>query len=114
MKRFLVSALALLLSAQTQVVVQTPRTIATSQVTVASTAGGTLVAAARTSRISITIQNHSEVNVYCGPVSPTRTTSNGFRLPGVDGASITIETTAAVQCIAASGSVNTSVVETIR
>jgi len=82
--------------------------IASSQVTVAATA--TITAIARSNRQAVTIQNHGAVAAYCGPDN-TVTTTTGFRLPGVDGASITIPSSAIVYCIVAAGSQVVSVIE---
>lgn len=84
------------------------RAIATSQVTVAATA--TLTAQARAGRLAVTIQNHGTTAAYCGTSAVLTTT--GFRLPGVDGASITVPTTAVVYCITSSGTQAVSVLET--
>lgn len=82
--------------------------IKTSQVSVGATA--TLVAAMLGTRTSITIQNHGTTAMYCGS-SNAVTTTTGFRLPGVDGASVTIPSGAAVYCITAAGSQTVSVLE---
>lgn len=102
-------ALSLLLAA-TGALAQEPgaRSIATAQVTVAATA--TQVAIARTGRLSVTIQNHGTTAAYCG-ASSSVTTATGFRLPGVDGASITIPTSATVYCIVAAATQAVSVLE---
>jgi len=58
--------------------------------------------AAGTGRGLFIIENIGTTPMYCGPTSSV-TTSNGLLLPGILGASITIATTSAVYCIAASG-----------
>jgi len=84
------------------------RSLASSQVSVTNTA--TQAAQARAGRNALTIQNHGATAMYCGPTNAV-TTTTGFRLPGVDGASITLPTTAAVWCITAAGSQTVSVIE---
>lgn len=86
----------------------TPRWIA-SQVTVSTTA--TITAVARSNRQTVTIQNHGTTVAYCGPDSGV-TTANGFRLPGVDGASLTLATSAIIYCIVGAGTQAVSVAET--
>lgn len=73
--------------------------IVTGQVTVASTA--TQIAAERSARKGIVIINNGTSDVYIGTSGVT--TSNGLLLLGVKGASIVMETTAAVYGIVASG-----------
>lgn len=85
-----------------------PKNIATAQVSVGATA--TLVAAFRGTRANVTIQNHGATAMYCSAGTGVLTTT-GFRLPGVDGASITIPTSSAVYCITAAGSQTVSVLE---
>lgn len=82
--------------------------IASSQVSVTTTA--TITAIARSQRQAVTIQNHGATAAYCGP-DATVTTANGFRLPGVDGASITVATSAVIYCIVGAGSQTVSVIE---
>ncbi len=86
-----------------------PQRVAASQVTLSTSAS--IAAIARSNRAAVTIQNHAAINIYCGP-SNTVNSVNGFRLPGVDGASVTIPTSAVVYCIAASGTPIVSVLET--
>ena len=81
---------------------------ATNQVSVAATA--TVVAAARAGRKAITITNTGTTDVYVGGASVT--TSNGTLLAGIKGASLTINTQAAVSAIVASGTQTVSYVET--
>lgn len=85
------------------------RALASSQVTVTTTAA--IAAIARANRIAVTIQNLGATAVYCGPDS-TVTTTTGFRLPGVDGSSVTIPSTAAVYCIVGAGTQAVSILET--
>lgn len=82
--------------------------IATSQASVASTA--TLVAAARAGRNAVTVENLGTVAVYIGGAGVT--TSTGFLLPGVVGASVTIPTSAAVYGVDATGTQAVAVLET--
>lgn len=84
------------------------RSIAASQVTISTTA--TITAIARANRQAVTIQNHGATAAYCGPDS-TVTTTTGFRLPGVDGASITIPASPVIYCIVAAGTQAVSVIE---
>jgi len=72
-------------------------TIATSQVTVGTTS--TQIVAARTGRMSVTITNNGTNAFYVGITGLT--TANGYLVPGVLGASVTIPTQAAVFGIAA-------------
>jgi hypothetical protein len=99
-----------LLSAGISAVFKGPPTLATNQVTVNTTVGGTLIAASRASRSSITITNLGTTAVYIGNTGLT--TTNGAFLPGIVGASITLDTTAAVYGIVAAGSQALSFVET--
>lgn len=103
-------ALSFLLLGASAALAQSPgaRQFRTSQVSVTNTA--TLVADTTGSRQAITVQNLGATAMYCGPAS-TVTTANGFRLPGVDGASFTLLTQSAVYCITAAGSQAVSVVE---
>ncbi|MCC6775646.1 MAG: hypothetical protein IT537_03260 [Hyphomicrobiales bacterium] len=82
---------------------------ATGQVTIDNVAGGVLLAAARLGRHAITIINHGTTVVYVG--NRGLTSSTGARLPGVEGAAITITTQDAVYGIAGSAQA-VSVVET--
>jgi hypothetical protein len=74
-------------------------TIATGQVTVASTAGGTLIAAARATRTDITIVNEGTTDVRLGVSGVT--TATGLLLVGIKGAALTLSTRAAVYGIVA-------------
>lgn len=87
------------------------RNIGTKQVTVASTGTGTQVVPAGAARQSVSIQNHSAIAIYCGP-DTTISTTNGYRIIGVDGTILTIATQSAIQCIAASATAVVSVLET--
>lgn len=87
------------------------RNIGTKQVTVASTGTGTQVVPAGAARQSVSIQNHSAIAIYCGP-DTTISTSNGYRIIGVDGTILTIATQSPIQCIAASATAVVSVLET--
>lgn len=81
----------------------------TGQVSVATS--DTSVAAARALRRSITIQQITGTQqVYCS--NTTATTANGMLLPAVVGASITLNTTSAVRCIAVTGAQTVAVAET--
>lgn len=98
-------------SAQRQVVkVGGSGNIATNQVSVASTAGGTQIVAARTARVDVTIENSGTTDVYLGASGVT--TSTGFLLKGIAGAAVTINTAAAVYGIVASSTQTVSYVET--
>lgn len=84
-----------------------------AQVSVGATA--TVIAAARTGaagtgRVSITITNTTTTAIYLGGSGVT--TSTGTMLPGVVGASVTINTTAAVYGIVATGTATVTEFET--
>lgn len=81
--------------------------IANGQVTVDTTSGGVTVAAARDTRKSILVRNRGTVVVYFG--TGTVSASNGFPLDA--GEAMTIQTTAAVKAIAASGSATVAYLE---
>jgi hypothetical protein len=81
--------------------------VATGQVSVGTSS--TAIVAARVTRRSLMIQNHGTTPAFC--MTGTATTGSGFRLPGVDGASITFPTADDVACIVASGSQTVSFVE---
>lgn len=83
--------------------------IATNQVSVDNTAGGTQIVAARAGRQSVVIINHGTTDVYVGATGLT--TSTGALLPGVKGAALTITGEAAVFGIVATGSQTVSYVE---
>jgi hypothetical protein len=83
--------------------------IATAQVSVDTTSGGTLLAAERAGRASITIINHGNTPVYVG--LPGLTTSTGALLNGAAGASLTLGTQAAIYGIVGTGSQTVSVIE---
>jgi hypothetical protein len=80
-----------------------------SQVTCDTTVGGVTIASFRATRRSITIINIGTTPVYIG--SGTVSASNGGFLPGVSGASITLNVTSAVKGITATGSQVVSVLE---
>lgn len=82
-------------------------TIATAQVSVATTS--TQVVAARTNRGSVKITNLGTTDVFIGVTGVTTTT--GDLLPGTKGASITIPTNAAVFAVASGAAQNVSVME---
>lgn len=83
--------------------------LATAQVTVVSTAGGTLVAAARAGRRSVTVTNNGTIAVSLGGSGVT--TSTGVVLPGVVGASVTFLFSGNLYGIAASATDSVSVAE---
>lgn len=74
-------------------------TFKTSQATIATTP--TQIVAARAGRDSVVIEQTGTTKVYIGDLNVT--TSTGLLLPGVEGASISLETTDAVYGIVASG-----------
>lgn len=81
----------------------------TAQVSVATS--DTSVVAARALRRSVTIQQITGTqNVFCS--NTTATTANGILLPAVIGASVTLNTTSAVRCIAVTGAQTVAVAET--
>jgi hypothetical protein len=89
--------------------------LATGQVSVGTTVGGTLIAAARTGvpgtgRASVTIVNTTTTAIYLGNTGVTTTT--GQLLPGVVGASITLNTTAAIYGIVAASTATVTFSET--
>lgn len=71
----------------------------TAQATIATTA--TVIVASRVGRDTVIIENSGTTAVYLGNSSVTTTT--GLLLPGVLGASVSIETTDAVYGIVAAG-----------
>lgn len=80
-----------------------------SQVSVATS--DTAVVSARALRRSVTIQQITGTqNVFCNQT--TATAANGVVLPAVVGASVTLNTTSAVRCIAISGAQTVAVAET--
>jgi hypothetical protein len=83
---------------------------ATAQVTVATTAGGTLISAARPGGDTVTIQNLGTTAVYVGVSGVT--TSTGFPIPGVAGASLTLPANVAIYGIVASGTQAVAVLAT--
>lgn len=83
--------------------------LATGQVSVANTA--TLIAALRSGRQAITIVNTAATAVYLGN-STGVTTSTGTLLPGIVGASVTMNTQSAIYGISATGSETVTEFET--
>jgi hypothetical protein len=80
----------------------------TAQVSVGSTA--TVIVASEDGRDEVTIQNLGTTPVYLGDANVT--TINGFPLPGVAGASVTIPATTAIYGRTASGSQTVAVLST--
>ena len=81
-----------------------------NQVSVGSTA--TLLSAQGTAKVSVLIENHGTTEVFVGGLSVT--SSTGFKIPGVAGATLTLDTSGAVYGITASGSQTVSVMEISR
>jgi hypothetical protein len=81
---------------------------ATAQVSVGTTP--TLISAARDGTDDVTIMNFGTTQVFIGNANVT--TSNGFPLPGVVGASLTIPATTAIYGIVATGSQPVAVLST--
>ena len=81
---------------------------ATSQVVVGATA--TLISAARDGTDDVTIVNFGTTQVFIGNANVT--VSNGFPIPGVVGASLTIPATTAIYGIVASGTQPVAVLST--
>lgn len=83
--------------------------LSVTQVSIATT--DTLAIAARTGRQAVTIQQITGTqNVFCNQT--TATAANGVVLPAVVGASITLNTTSAVRCIAITGAQTVAIAET--
>lgn len=83
--------------------------LSVSQVSV--TTSDTAVVSARALRRAVTIQQITGTqNVFCNQT--TATAANGLVLPAVVGASITLNTTSAVRCIAITGAQTVAVAET--
>ena len=80
----------------------------TAQVSVGTTP--TLIVAAHNGVDEVTIENLGTTAVYIGKANVT--TSNGFLLPGVVGASVTLSATTAIYGIVASGTQAVAVLET--
>lgn len=93
---------------QNVVAVNSPTSIAAGQGTISTTAAS--LVAARAARKTITIENTSAVAFYVGPTGVTATT--GLLVPGVVGASVTVDSAAAFFAITASGSATASFLET--
>lgn len=83
--------------------------ILTGQVSVAATAGGTLIAPARADRKRLTIINGATADVFIGPSGLT--ISTGALLAGVKGQNIVLETNAAVYGIVGTGTETVSFIE---
>ena len=81
---------------------------APSQVSVAATA--TLIVAARSGRLTITVTNMSTTAVYLGGTSGV-TTGTGLLLPGTVGATITLAYSGALYGIVATGTENVNAYE---
>ena len=81
---------------------------ATAQVTVGTTP--TLISAARDGTDDVTIVNFGTTQVFIGNANVT--VSNGFPIPGVVGASLTIPATTAIYGIVASGTQAVAVLAT--
>jgi hypothetical protein len=81
-------------------------TIATGIVSVATTVGGTLIAAARATRTDITIVNEGTTDVRLGASGVT--TATGLLLVGIKGAALTLSSRAAVYGIVGSSTQNVS------
>lgn len=90
------------------VVVTSPASINAAQATVSTTSG--VVVAARAGRKAVTIINEGTTAVRLG--AGTVTTAASILLPGVLGASITLESAAAINGIVASGTATVSFIET--
>jgi hypothetical protein len=86
---------------------------AATQVSCASTATSILAArtgVAGTGRVSATITNTTTTAIYIGGSGVT--TGTGSLLPGIVGASLTINTTAAIDCIVTTGTATVTALET--
>lgn len=103
--------------AATQRVVEATTIIATAptEVSVASTAGGTLVHTANANHKSVIIQNDENIVVSCGQTSAVTATGPGNKLKACTadddgtGGSVTYDSGADVYCIAASGTAQVNV-----
>jgi ribosomal protein L10 len=93
---------------QNLVSVASPASIAAGQVTVTGTVASLL--AARAGRQTVTIENTGTVAFYVGPAGVAAAT--GMLIPGVVGASVTLNTSAAIFAVTASGSAIVSYLET--
>jgi hypothetical protein len=81
--------------------------LATAQVSVGVTA--TLVAAARPSRVAVSVTNAGAVDVFCG--GPTVTITTGDLLTGTKGSTKAYQTNTALYCIVGSGTQIVTVAE---
>lgn len=77
----------------------TSANVATNQVSIGTSA--TLIAAARPGRTMITVVNTTTTQIFLGPSGLT--TGNALPLPGVVGASVTLQFSGALYGIVASG-----------
>lgn len=84
--------------------------IATNQVSVATTVGGTLIVAARAGRQDVTITNHGTTDVFLGNTGVATTT--GMLLVGIKGGAITISGSAAIFGIVSASTQTVSYLET--
>lgn len=84
--------------------------IATNQVAVDTTSGGTQIVGARATRNAVTIVNGGTITVFIGPSGVTA--ADGLPLLGVPGASVTIPTAAAIYGITSAGTQTVSELET--
>jgi hypothetical protein len=86
---------------------------ATTQPTACGTTSTSVIAArtgiSGTGRISATITNTTTAPIFIGNSGVT--TSTGTLLPGIVGASLTINTTAAISCVVASGTAGVTAIE---
>jgi len=82
---------------------------AVKQVTVASTGGGTEIVPAKAGRKRVRIRQLGTIVVWLGKSGVTTTT--GYNLPGTAGSEVTIETTEAIQGLAASTTQAVAVIE---
>lgn len=85
-----------------------PGNLATSQVSVGTTA--TQVVASRAGRSIVTVVNTTTTDIYLGAAGVT--TSTGILLPGTKGASVTLQYTGALYGIVASGTATVTEAET--
>jgi len=83
--------------------------VAAGTVAIPTTAGGTLLVAARDTRTRVTVYNTTTTPAYVG--TGVVSSTNGAYLPGVVGASLTFYTTAALKALSTSGTINLSYVE---
>jgi len=84
--------------------------LAGGPVTVDTTVGGVLLIAPRGARRTVTLVNRGTTPVYYRQTQDV-TTGNGWRLPGIDGASVTLNFTGALYGIVGTGSQAIDVIE---